>query len=314
MSFMTSNTDHLIRSQLWSSDIKEVLLDEIMGMGHVRMLTEFTDGDLINIPSIGQFEVQDYAEGQAVRYTSADTGNFTFTIDQYKHSGTYITEKMKQDSYLTSELMARFVPGQLRAIMAEIETKIMALGPEAQTASDLNTINGGDHRFVASGSSQVFALKDFARAKYALDKANVPQTGRIAIVDPATDYQLSTLTNLVALDSNPMWEGIITEGLSTGLRFTRRIFGFDVYVSNYLKSGITETINSVSVTNGVANLFFSADASVTPYVGLMRQPPKVDSEYNKDLQREEYVTTCRYGFGLIRPENMVVVLSAPTVA
>jgi len=59
----------------------------------------------------------------------------------------------------------------------------------------------------------------------------------------------------------------------------------------------------------VNNLFFSAVSDLLPIVGLIRQPPKVDSEYNKDFQREEYVTTCRYGFKLYRPENMVVVLS-----
>jgi hypothetical protein len=71
----------------------------------------------------------------------------------------------------------------------------------------------------------------------------------------------------------------------------------------------------VSVTtNGVANYFFSAAPDVLPFVGAIRQAPKVDSEYNKDLQREEYVTTCRYDFKLFRPENLVTVLSATTVA
>lgn len=70
--FSTSNTDHLIRSQLWSSQIKDVLQDELMGMRYVRMLPEFTDGDTFNIPSIGQAQVLDYNEGQAVRYTSMD--------------------------------------------------------------------------------------------------------------------------------------------------------------------------------------------------------------------------------------------------
>jgi hypothetical protein len=60
---------------------------------------------------------------------------------------------------------------------------------------------------------------------------------------------------------------------------------------------------------GVNNLFFSAAQDVVPFIGSMRQPPKVDSEYNKDLQREEYVTTMRYGMKLFRPENLVVVLS-----
>ena len=70
--FATNNTDHLIRSNLWSTDLKEVLLAETMGLGFVRMLTEFPDGTTLNIPSIGQAEVLDYVEGQAVRYTAMD--------------------------------------------------------------------------------------------------------------------------------------------------------------------------------------------------------------------------------------------------
>ena len=41
--------------------------------------------------------------------------------------------------------------------------------------------------------------------------------------------------------------------------------------------------------------------------------PNVDSEYNKDFQRDEYVTTARYGVKLFRPENLVTVLSDPSV-
>ena len=37
--------------------------------------------------------------------------------------------------------------------------------------------------------------------------------------------------------------------------------------------------------------------------------PEVDGEYNKDLQREEYLTTARYDVALYRPENLVCVLS-----
>jgi hypothetical protein len=44
-------------------------------------------------------------------------------------------------------------------------------------------------------------------------------------------------------------------------------------------------------------------------VGSVRQAPRVDSEFNKDFQREEYVTTCRYGLKLYRPENVVVVVT-----
>lgn len=97
--------------------------------------------------------------------------------------------------------------------------------------------------------------------------------------------------------------------MSTGMRFLMNVYGFDVYTSDFLQKGITTAIGGQSATNGVANLFFSAAPDVIPFVGQMRQSPRVDSEYNKDYQRDEYVTTARYGFGFYRPENMVVVIS-----
>lgn len=307
--FQTSSNDHLIRSNLWSNQIKEVLLDELFATKYVDMITDFPDGDTLNIPSIGQAEVADYSEGQAVKYTGMDTGNFTFTINKYKSSATYITEKMKQDSFYMSRLVSSFVPKQHRAIAKAMEIDILDLAPTAQTSGATNAINGAAHRWVASGTSEVIALQDFAKARYALQKANVPMVNLVAIVDPSVEYTLSTLTNLVNVSNNPRWEGIVSSGISTGMKFISNVYGFDVYVSQNLKTGVNETIGGVTSGAGVANLFFSAAPDVLPFVGSVRQAPKVDSEFNKDLQREEYVTTCRYGFKLYRPENMVVVIS-----
>jgi hypothetical protein len=307
--FSTGNNQHLIRANIWDPEIKEIFEDTLFATKYVDYLTGFPDGDTINIPSIGQMEVLDYQEGEAIRYTGMDTGNFTMSITEYKSSATYITNKMKQDSFYTAKLVSKFVPSMARAIAVAMEVDALAVGPDGQTVSDLNTINGGDHRFVASGTSQVMTTTDFARAKYALQKANVPMTNLVALVDPSVEFEFSTLTNLVNMNMNPRWEGIVKTGLSTGMRFITHVFGFDVYTSNNLKSGISETIDSVAVTNGVANLFFSAAPEALPYVGAVRQSPKVDSDYNKDLQREEYVTTCRYVHKLYRPEAQVVILS-----
>jgi hypothetical protein len=305
----TGNVSHLTRSQLWSTQLKTVLEDEMMGMGYVNWMTEFPDGDTFNIPSIGELEASNYLENTPVKYTSLDSGNFQFQVTDYLHSGTFITEKMKQDSYLSGQLMARFVPSMQRAIAKKIEVDIMALGPNAQTAGATNAINGIPHRRIGSGTNDVIAVKDFAYARLALQKANVPLTNLIAVVDPSVEMTLSTLSTLTDVSNNAKWEGIITTGMSTGMRFIRNIYGFDVYVSNYLKNGIAETIGGNSVADGVANLFFSATPGLTPFIGAMRQAPKVDSEYNKDLQRDEYVTTCRYGLAMYRPENFVTIIT-----
>lgn len=307
MAMITGNSEHLIRSEVWSSQLKEVLEDELQAQQYVNWMSEFPDGTTFTIPSIGQAQVDDYVEDTAVKYRALDTGEFQFTIDQYKSSGHYITNKNKQDSFWMSQLVSAFVPKQARAILEAVETKILALESE-QTSADLNNINGAPHRFVASGTNEVFTVADFAKARYSLKKANVPDTDLIAIVDPSVEYTINTLTNISNISNNPRWEGIVSSGIATGMKFISNVYGFDVYTSNYLADA-NETVDSVTTAAGKANMFFSASPDVLPFVGAWRQMPQVDSEYNKDFQREEYVTTARYGVKLYRPENLVCVLS-----
>jgi hypothetical protein len=141
--------------------------------------------------------------------------------------------------------------------------------------------------------------------------ASVPMTNLVAIVHPSVEYKLNTLTNLVNMSNNPMWQGVVTTGLRTGLRFSRNIYGFDVYVSQFLKTNTSsEAIGGVTAAAGVNNLFFSAGSGGSnPFVGAVRQEPKVDTEFNKDYQRDEWVVTCRYGYKLFRPESVVCVVT-----
>lgn len=308
--FSTQTNEHLIRSNLWSNQLKKVLEDELIGTRYVKMITDFPDGDTLNIPSIGTAEVNDYVEGNAIRYTAMDTGNFTFTINKYKSSATWITDKMKQDSFYMNELVSSFLPSQSRALATAMEADILTTIPDGQTASNANAINGQNHRWIGSGTNETIDVIDFAKARYSLQMANVPLTNLVAIVDPSVEYKLSTQANIVNLMTpQPQWQRIVNEGGLTGMSFKYNLYGFDVYVSQYLKSGLTDAIGGKTAGAGVANVFFSAAPDLLPVVGLVRQAPKVDSEYNKDFQREEYVTTCRYGFKTYRPENAIVVVT-----
>jgi hypothetical protein len=307
--FSTTNTQFLFRTDLWEKQIKDVLQDELMGWRHVRML-DFPEGDRLNIPSIGQMMSRDYVEGQQVMYDAMDTGNFQFVINEYKQSGTYITNKMLQDSFYASELQAMFVPKQARALAEAIEEKILRIGPATQTPSDLNLINGMAHRFVGTGTGATMSVADFARVNLSLDMANVPQQGRVAIVHPTVAYTLGTQTNLINLHNNPHWEGIVRTGHMSGMKFVNNILGIDVWTSQRVRRNTTtETVDSDATTLAYNNIFFSTVSDVVPFVGAIRQAPKVDSEYNKDFQRWEYVTTCRYDVALFRPENLVTVLT-----
>jgi len=312
----TANTSLLRRAEVWSSEIKEILRDELMAMQYVRWLTEFPDGDTFKIPSIGQAVVRDYEENQPVVYDPMDIGQFTFQITDYVQSGNYITKKAEQDGFYMEELVSRFVPEQERALMVRLESDILAL-QSGQTAANSNLINNTKHRY-SGGNSGKMELQDFAYARYSLKKANVPDTNLVAIVDPSVEYFINTISNLVSVSDNPMWEGIVADGIASGMRFVKNVYGFDVWTSNYLDDIASETVaevdgTSTAVTNGKANLFFSATPGVQPFVGAWRQMPEVEAEWKKDLQRTEFITTARYGLKLYRPENLVTVVAALNV-
>lgn len=326
MSQTTLNSQTLIRGDVWSTDIKEIILDELQGMGYVNWI-DFPDGTTWHIPSIGEATIRDYVEDNAVQYDALDVGEFTFTVTQYKSSGLYITKKMRQDSFYAARLEAGFVPKQTRAFQEVLESDIFALAAAGasggQTGANPNTINTAPHRFVARGTNQVVAPQDFALVLHSLKKANLGKR-IIGIVDPSVEYQLNTLTNLVNVSNNPRWEGVIADGLVSDMKFVKNVYGIDLYVSNYLAAAGTaqsgnESIDigagavAIATGGGICNVFFSAaDSANLPFVGAWRQQPEVESKYNMDYQREEYLLTARYGLKVYRPENLVVMINDST--
>jgi hypothetical protein len=312
MAMTTGNSALLTRSEIWSTQLKEVVQDELEAQGWVNWLSEFPDGDQFTVPSIGESTVRDYVEDTEAVFDALDTGEFTFTITEYLSSGHYITEKARQDLFYSSQLEAKFVPSQARALAEKMETDILALcaggASGGQTANATNSINGAEYCFIGTGTNETFAVADAAKALYALKKANMPSSSLVAIVDPSVEYALNTISNITNISNNPRWEGIIETGIGSGMRFIKNIFGFDFYVSNYLTTA-NETI-TLTTAAGVANCFFSADnKDLLPFMGAMRQMPKVDGQYNMNKQREEYLTTARYGLKVYRPENLVCLLT-----
>lgn len=318
--YNTVNT-HLVRAELWSDQLKDILQDRLQGMKYVRWLSNFPDGNTLTIPSIGEIPMRETAENTPVVYDAMDTGEFQLTIDRYVESATYITDKAKQDAFYANQLIASFVPKMRRAIEENLETSIFALAA-SQTLNDANTINGAAHRFIGGETSGNLRFEDFAKAKFALDKANC--TGaRVAIVDPSQEYILNVTTNITNVSNNPRFEGLINTGFVndiTGMAFIKNIYGFDVYVSNYLSTTASDENSglggaSVTSTGFVQNLFCSIGGQdETPFVGAWRQQPRVEYDRNKDLRRDEYVMNARFGLKLYRPESMVVALTPTTIS
>jgi hypothetical protein len=246
--------------------------------------------------------VRDYEEGQEVVLDDANTGEFTLSIDKYYQSGFIVYDKFKQDSFYVNELVSNFVGKLTRALMEKKEIDVLALQGK-QTAANSNTINGAAHRMLASGTNEAITLKDIAKAKFALDKANVSKVGRVAVVDPAVSYQLVNIDNVIRQDVYGA-NANIKEGLS-GTIYLGRYMGFDFFESNLLDTYAAATnIDGSSSTNaGAYNLFLGQDA----FVGAMRAMPEIENWRVHEKKGDAYHATVRYGIDLYRPEALVVI-------
>lgn len=310
----TAVNANLVRSELWTNELKDVLQERLMADGMVRWLQNFPDGNQLTIPSIGELPMREVSEGTPVAYDALDTGEFNLTIDRYVESATYITDKAKQDAYYAQQLIGMFPMKMRRALDENMESSVLSLA-NTQTVNDLNSINGAGHRFVGSGNTNTtLSLDDFSKAKYALDKA-AAFGARVAIIDPSQEYVFNNLVGAQAFTNNPAFGGVVQTGFSdSGMRFIRNFFGFDVYVSNFLATPVDTTINSISVpASPVSNIFMTTGGDLTPFVGAYRQMPRVEYERNKDLRRDEYVMNARFGLKLFRPECLVTVITKSTI-
>tara|TARA_R110000765_G_scaffold400565_1_gene495643 strand:- start:1286 stop:2218 length:933 start_codon:yes stop_codon:yes gene_type:complete len=309
MALDTSNNTSLIRTNIWANEIKDVLQEELQLDSHVRWITEFPDGDTLNIPTLSEMTVRNYSEGAQITLDDPTTGNFTLTIDKYYQTGFKIPEKFRHDSFYVSQAESNFVGKLTRALMEQKESDIANL-QSGQTASNPNTINNVDHRYVATGTSNAFTLADIQKAKLALDKAKVPSGGRRMFIDPTGTYQLQQISNVIQQDVYGA-NAHLKEGMN-GNRFVGRFAGFDLYESLMLDSAIAQTITATGVGSGAltsvaawANMAVGFEA----FIGAMRAMPDMKQWYDNNTRSDVYHVTCRYGIKLFRPESLVVVLS-----
>lgn len=306
----TSNSTAFIEAQQYSKFILENLHDGMLPDAFTRDVSDFSHGTTLNIKTVGTATLQDVAEDTAMDYQAIDTGTVTLSITDYVGDAWYVTDVMRQDGAQVEALMAMRAAEATRAIQEYVETRFLATCNSAQTASNVNAINGFNHRKVAEGTGQVVTLNDFRDMKLAFDKSNNPSSGRVAIVDPVVEATLNGLVGSQAFTNNPMFGGVVNEGFVRDHKFVANIFGWDIYTSNRLATVASETVNSVTVTGGVANVFMCvADDNVKPIMRAWRQAPKAEGDRNVQQKRDEFDVTGRFGLGAQRLDSLGILLT-----
>jgi len=311
MSQNRTNSAAFIESEQYSAFILRNLHDGLLPGTFYRNVSDFGSGTTLHIKTVGSVTIQDGAEDVAFDYTPIESGEVTLTITDYVGDAWYVNDELREDGSQVEALMSARSVESTRAIQEVFETRFLAKCNSSQTNANANLINGFAHRIASAVANGVIALSHLISMKLAFDKANVPMAGRVAIVDPVTAATFSTAITMTGT-TTPFGEKLLQSGFARDHAYVMNLYGWDIITSNRLPKGSFGD-GTTTIASGVANLFMCvADDNTKPIMAAWRRMPKVEGERNKDLRRDEFVTSCRFGFGTQRVDTLGVVITHQT--
>ncbi len=311
MAYTTSNSTNAIWQELYGTGLQEVFEEKLLGLGLFSdKESMFPHGDNLNLSQIGSAVLRDYVENSPIDFSAIDLGRVNLSVTEYKQDGFYITDKNKQDlPDGGASLFAGRVKASMNAFAEGIETDVLAKANAFQTPGGQNIINFQPHRAALPATATAQDIVDaIADIKLSFDKARVPEIGRVLIVDSTLENVLNKAQFLTT--DNRHFEGLVNTGFAQQHRFFRNLHGFDLWISNLLPTISSETVNSVAVTDGVANIAMClADDDAMPMMGVIRQPPSPEFARDTDNKVDKWSATARWGFAVQRPESLYCLLS-----
>ena len=309
MSQNRANSTAFIEAEQYSAFILRNLEDGLLPGSMFRNVSDFGSGNTLHIKTIGSVTIQDGAEEVPFDYSPIESGEVLLTITDYVGDAWYVTDELREDGAQVEALMAARSSESTRAIQEVFESRFLRRCNTSQTNANPNTINGFAHRIASAEANNVATLAHFINMKLAFDKANVPMAGRIAIVDPVVGATLDRLVSL-GRDVTPFGQKILENGFDRDHQFIMNLYGWNIITSNRLATGSFGD-GTTTVTNGVANVFMCvADDNTKPIMAAWRRMPRVEGERNKDLRRDEFVTSARWGFGTQRVDTLGILITS----
>jgi hypothetical protein len=319
MSYVSTQNPNIIRQEVYGDNLIKSLDDWLVGRPLFDDKTGiFGDGDTLKITKTGDRALSNYTEDTGVDFSRMATSRVELSVTDYKQDGFYITDKQKQDSHQAMAFFAENVRKSAIAFERDIEQAVFKVANQ-QTLGARNLINGQPHRFAGSGTSGNIALQDIASLKLSFDLALVPVENRVLVINPQQEFELNKLLNIVEVSNgstfNSNFDGLVQTGFGDRLNFVRSVYGFNIMISHNLPAITAETIvkadNTGSATyTGQAMIAMSmASADDMPFMGVMRQRPQAEFFRNGTMKRDEYSSTCRYGFALKRAETLGVIVT-----
>lgn len=220
-------------------------------------------GDTVHINTIGAITVKSYTKNTDIDAPETlTTTDQTLVIDQAKYFNFQVddVDKVQAAGELVDTAM-----GRAAYALADVSDAYL-LGVIAAGAAAGNTI-GSAAAPIALTASNVY--ENIVKLKTKLDKANVPNTGRTIVVPPDV-HSLLLLDDRFAKSTAAAGQEALINGL------VGRIAGFDVYMSNNVKTGT------------------GTDTGKTPYFEITAQITDATTYAEQIIKTEAYRMESRF--------------------
>lgn len=315
--FTYAAVPNVVRQELYQASLEKQFDDWLIGRPLFDDKTGiFPDGDKLNLTLTKDRDVTDYSENNQITYDGMDTDRVDLSVTAYKQDAFFITDRMKHDAHQAEAFYQENVHKSGIAMATDMETACLATANQ-QTLSDPNTINGRAHRFQGKGTGGALTIEDIMAVKLAFDKAYVPVENRMLIITPEMEFELNKLLNITEVSNGSNFnfnvDGLVQTGFGDKLNIVRNIAGINIMVSHNLPDISAETLaeydgaGSGTITGKGCIAMSMASATAMPFMGVIRQRPETEFFRNTNFKRDEWSATCRYGFGLKRPEALVTI-------
>ena len=309
---LTANTRPFIEAEQYSDFILMNLHDGLLPDTFYRDVADFMKGDTLHIKTIGSVTLQETEEDQPLVYNPIESGEITFTITEYVGDAWKVSDDLREDGDQVDQLMAARAAESTRALQELFETKFLIAASSVFSAATTGLpVNGFNHFKVSNATNNVFSLDYLIDMRLAADKANVPATGRIFIVDPVVEATLNKLVSITN-DVTQFAQAILERGLASGQRFINNWFGWDIMTSNRLYTGAandgTTSLGSTVYNIGMCIL----DDQTKPIMAAWRRQPAVTGDRDFERRADKFQTTSRFGFGVQRIDTLFCIATSPT--
>jgi len=195
---MAISTSALELQEIFASQIQQVLKDDNSFASYSKDHSEFTIGKVVHLPQAGPGNNvkrnRTSLPATSVQRTDAE---LTYTLQSYSIDPTPISDL---ETYAISyNKRASVIDGQMRQIMDVYHKDLLRSWSSTATAFFTSGSASTDLAPGATGTRKAVTISDIRRLQAAMDLDNIPEEGRVLLLEPRMYQQLVSDPNVAQM-------------------------------------------------------------------------------------------------------------------